>query len=303
MARRFYQLPSLTSLNTFDACARHSSFTGAAGELGVTLGAVSRQIKSLEDELNCQLFKRRYRGVELTSEGLDLHQTVAASFHQIGRVCQSLKSRGSGADVTIAATTAFATLWLMPRLGGFWQSHKEIELNHSISDNPNDPGFVNADMRVRYGDGKWRGEDSLHLLDDVIYPVCGNGFLADNNLVEMIDIVDLPLLRLDSLDPDWVDWDLWLAESGIQSADIKFRRFNNYVVALQAAEENQGVVLGWHSMVAPLIETGRLQRIGGRQLKAPGSYYLTWDSNRMLSASADILRQWLVSICAGIQTE
>lgn len=303
MARRFYQLPSLTGLNTFDACARHSSFTGAAGELGVTLGAVSRQIKSLEDELNCQLFKRRYRGVELTAEGLDLHQVVSVSFHQIGRLCQALKSRGSNADVTIAATTAFATLWLMPRLGGFWQAHKEIELNHSISDNPHDPGFINADMRIRYGDGNWRGEVAIHLLSDVIYPVCGRDFLQHHKLVRAEDIVNMPLLKLDSLDPGWIDWDVWLADCGYNIGDARFRRFNNYVVALQAAEENQGIALGWHSMVAPLIESGRLLRIGDRQIAAPGSYYLTWDRNRTLSGAADLLRQWLVEICATIKAD
>jgi hypothetical protein len=72
VARRYYQLPSLTSLNTFDACARHGSFTAAASELGVTLGAVSRQVKGLEAELDCPLFLRHHRGVELTREGIDL---------------------------------------------------------------------------------------------------------------------------------------------------------------------------------------------------------------------------------------
>lgn len=300
MARRFYQLPSLTGLSTFDACARHGSFTGAAAELGVTLGAVSRQIKSLEDELNCQLFRRQYRGVELTAEGIDLHQLVGSNFHQIGRLCQDLRSRGSHTDVTIAATTAFATLWLMPRLGGFWQAHKEIELNHSISDNPNDPGFVNADMRVRYGDGNWRGEVAVKLFDDVIYPVCGKSFLHSHQINQAEDIVDLPLLKLDSLDTAWTGWEVWLAECGFDSSKAKFRRFNNYVVALQAAEENQGVALGWHSMVSPLIENGRLTRLGDIEIAAPGSYYLTWDVNRPLSPSANLLRQWLVEFCTSI---
>ena len=296
MARRFYQLPSLTGLNTFDACARHGSFTGAAGELGVTLGAVSRQIKSLEDELDCQLFRRQYRGVELTAEGLDLHQLVGNSFYQIGRLCQVLKSRGGRADITMAATTAFATLWLMPRLGDFWQQHKDIALNHSISDNPNDPGFIHADMRIRYGSGNWRGEVASKLFDDVIYPVCGVDFAKSHELKQPEHLLDLPLLRLDSLDPAWTGWNAWLAEWGCRLPDANFRHFNNYVVALQAAEENQGVALGWHSMVAPLIERGRLVRIGEMEIPAPGSFYLTWDVDRALSEQADLLRQWLLGV-------
>lgn len=297
MARRYYQLPSLTGLNSFDACARHGSFTDAARELGVTLGAVSRQIKALEDELACKLFHRQYRGVELTIEGLELHQLVGSSFHQIGRLCQALRSRSHNADVTIAATTAFATLWLMPRLGSFWQAHEDIALNHSISDNPNDPGFVNADMRVRYGDGIWPGEVSTKLFDDTIYPVCGTGFAKNHVPPQPQHLSDLPLLRLDSFDPAWTGWKAWMAEWGVSLSEAKFRRFNNYVVALQAAEENQGVALGWHSMVAPLIERDRLVRFGDMEIKAPGSYYLTWDVDRALSAEADVLRQWLIRVC------
>lgn len=297
MARRYYQLPSLTGLNTFDACARHGSFTGAATELGVTLGAVSRQIKSLEVDLNCSLFKRRYRGVELTAEGADLHLTVSNSFHQIGRICQDMRRHGNHSVVTIAATTAFATLWLMPRLSSFWQSHQDIELNHSISDNPGDPGFVNADMRIRYGDGNWRGESALHLFDERIYPVCGNGFFKQVRISQVEDIAQYTLLKLDSLDPAWIGWDDWFSILGISAADLRFRRFNNYVVALQAAEENQGIALGWHSMVVSLIDNGRLCRIGESEIRAPGAYYLTWDSNRQLSKPAQILKQWLVDVC------
>ena len=294
MARRFYQLPSLTGLNTFDSCARHGSFTAAAAELGVTLGAVSRQIKALENELNCGLFVRHHRCVELTAEGLDLYQVVSSSFQQIGRLCQTFKSRARSADVTLAATTAFASLWLMPRLGRFWQQHRDINLNHAISDNPLDAGFVNADMRIRYGDGQWRGEQSIRLLDDRIYPVCGSGFARQHELRHPQDLLALPLLRLESIDPAWIGWDTWLTELGCDLSGINYRRFNNYVVALQAAEENQGVALGWHSMVAPLIRQGRLVRLGDWEIEAPGSYFLTWDGSRPLSEAADRLRQWLL---------
>ena len=112
MARRFYQLPSLTGLNTFESCARHGSFTAAAQELGVTLGAVSRQVKALENELETTLFLRRHRGVELTAEGLDLFQVLSSGFQQIGRLCRDFKHRAQRADVTLGATTALASLWL-----------------------------------------------------------------------------------------------------------------------------------------------------------------------------------------------
>jgi len=262
MARRYYQLPSLTGLNTFDACARHGSFTAAAGELGVTLGAVSRQVKALEAELDCPLFLRLHRGVELTAEGLDLFQTLSSSFQQIGRLCQEFRKRAQSTDVTLAATTAFASLWLMPRIGGFWQQYQDVNLNHAISDNPLDSGFVNADIRIRYGGGVWRGEETVKLFDDRIYPVCGRGFSERHNLQQPGDLLDYPLLQLDGVDPAWTSWELPLQRWGCDVRLARLRRFNNYVVALQAAEENQGIVLGWHSLVGALVQRGQLARIG-----------------------------------------
>ena len=296
MARRFYKLPSLTGLNTFDACARHGSLTQAARELGVTLGAVSRQIKLLENELESTLFNRHHRGVELTLDGRELHRVLSSSFRNIGELCDSLKNRGKSSDVVIAATTAFASLWLMPRLGQFWGEYPEITLNHSISDNPSDPGFVSSDIRIRYGNGKWSGEGASKLFDDVIYPVCGVQFAQHHKVSKPGDLITLPLLQLDSLDPDWTGWDRWFGEWNLKLANAKFRRFNNYVVALQAAQENHGVVLGWHSMVESLIQQGRLVRLGNMEIPAPGSFFITWDINRPLSEQADSLRQWLLKI-------
>jgi DNA-binding transcriptional LysR family regulator len=294
MARRYYQLPSLTGLNTFDACARHGSFTAAAAELGVTLGAVSRQVKALEIELDTPLFLRLHRGVELTAAGIDLFQALSSSFQHIGRLCQAFRNRAASSDVTLAATTAFASLWLMPRIGGFWQHNQDVNLNHAISDNPLDSGFLNADMRIRYGDGHWRGEQTIRLFGDRIYPVCGYGFLQQHGPRDANDLLRHPLLQLDSVDPAWSGWELPLRRWGCDVRRASFRRFNNYVVALQAAEENQGIVLGWHSQVAALIERGQLARVGAMEIEAPGSFYLAWAENRPLSAAALRLRDWLL---------
>jgi LysR family glycine cleavage system transcriptional activator len=303
VARRHYKLPSLTGLNTFDACARHGSLTRAASELGVTLGAVSRQVKSLEIDLGSALFKRHYRGVELTKTGYELHLVLSSSFQNIGNLWQEIKSRGETTDITIGATTAFASLWLMPRLGGFWAQHKQIALNHSISDNPDDAGFVSADIRIRYGNGHWPGQSATRLFDDIIYPVCGRQFARQNELACPEHLAKLPLLRLDSLDPAWTGWNRWIAKWGVVLPETNFRHFNNYVVALQAAEENQGVALGWHSQVEPLIKQNKLVRLGDMEMKAPGSYYLTWDSNRPLSSQAKLLSDWLVGISAALGEE
>ncbi len=295
MSRRYYRLPSLTSIGTFETCARHGSFTAAAGELGVTLGAVSRQIKLLEEELGCPLFMRRYRGVELTDEGQELFHLVSNSFQQIGSLCEQLRSRVNQTEVTIAANAAFSMLWLMPRLSDFWRRYPGINVSHVISDNASDPAFLRADLRIRYGSGDWYRESSEVLFGDSIYPVCGNSFAVNHDIKTVEDLLQLPLIRLDDVDPNWTGWKRWFGHWNIEASQLNYRRFNNYVVALQAAEENQGVLLGWDKLVAPLVKQNRLVRLLDFSMAAPDRYYLTWDSNRELSEAAGTLRDWLAS--------
>ena len=293
MSKRYYRLPTLTSISSFETCARHGSFTAAASELGVTLGAVSRQIKLLEEELGCSLFVRRYRGVELTEEGKELFHLVSSSFQQIGNCCENFRNRNNPSEVTIAANAAFSMLWLMPRLSDFWRRYPSINVSHVISDNVNDPAFLRADLRIRYGNGDWSRESSQQLFGDSIYPVCGNEFARQNSIETVADLLRLPLIRLDDVDPNWTGWKRWLDHWSIDSGQLNYRRFNNYVVALQAAEENQGVLLGWDCLVAPLVEQKRLVKPLVNTMPAPESYHLTWDSNRELSDAARTLREWL----------
>ncbi|NKB77118.1 MAG: LysR family transcriptional regulator [Gammaproteobacteria bacterium] len=295
MARRHYHLPSLTSLNTFESCARQVSFKLASRELGVTLGAVSRQIKQLEGELGCGLFIRNQRGVTLTQEGMELQNSLSASFSNIANACRSIQLRGYQSNVTIAATTAFASLWLMPRLSEFWDTHKNIIINHAISDNANDVVYQQSDIRIRYGAGEWPGETSVILFKDVIYPVCGQDLLKGKKISDPIQLLQYPLLQLDGLDPQWSTWEEWMSQWGVDDCKTNFRRFTNYLIALQAAEKNQGVSLGWHSLVEPLIKDGKLMRIGKWEIPAPCAFYLTWDTQGELSQDAKLLQQWLLT--------
>jgi DNA-binding transcriptional LysR family regulator len=100
-------------------------------------------------------------------------------------------------------------------------------------------------------------------------------------------------LDMHGLDAEWLVWNGWFDRAGLPRPTPQARRFNNYVIALQAARENQGVALGWHSQVKPLIDAGKLVRLTSAAIPAPGAFYVTWDANRSLSHAALTLREWL----------
>ena len=298
MVRRYYDLPSLTTLAIFEASARHLSFKLAAAELNVTPGAVSKQIKAIEDELGVPLFVRRGTGVSLTSAGEDLYGVLSSSFSRAAEVVRTIKRGDRSKNVTIACTDAFATMWLIPRMADFWERFPEITVDHLISDNPRDYRRAEVELRVRYGLGAWADETAELLFDDTIYPVCGPGFARRHRNVKAEALPDLPLLHVDWVDPEWADWDEVFRRAQIPHGPNKGRRFGKFSVALQAAQADQGVAVGWHRLVRHLLRDAKLVRLTDLEMPAPGGYYLTWNERRTLSPAAETLRSWLREMAA-----
>ncbi len=298
MVRRYYDLPSLTTLAVFEASARHLSFKLAAAELNVTPGAISRQIKAIEDELGVPLFTRLGTGVALTSAGEDLYGVLASSFSRAADVVRTVKRGDRSKNVTLACTDAFATNWLIPRMPDFWARYRDISVDHLISDNPRDYRRAEVELRIRYGFGSWSDENAELLFDETIYPVCGPEFAKAHPDATPESLPDLPLLHVDWVDPDWTSWDEMFRRAKIPHGPTRGRRFGKFFVALQAAQADQGIAIGWHRLVKLLIEEGKLARLTDLELPAPGGYYLTWNNNRTLSPAAGSLRTWLREMAA-----
>src|SRR5215510_14085919 len=294
MVRRYYELPSLTSLAIFEAAARHLSFKRAAAELNITTGAVSKQIKAIEDELGVPLFVRGTNvGVSLTPAGEDLYSVLSNSFSRASEVVRTIKRGDPSKNVTLACTDAFATMWLVPRMSDFWARFPDVVVDHLISDNPRDYRRAEVELRVRYGLGAWADETAELLFDETIYPVCGPGFAGRHRAATTEALPDLPLLHVDWVDPEWADWDEVLRRARIPHGPNKGRRFGKFSVALQAAQADQGVAVGWQRLVRHLLAEGKLVRLTDLEMPAPGGYYLTWNDRRTLSPAAETFRTWL----------
>ena len=207
MARRHYKLPSLNTLAAFETSARHGSFKNAAQELGVTPGAVSHQIKGLEEDLDVVLFDRQHRGVEITPEGQKLFKVLQDSFSDISTTLSEIRNSAQKPVVTISATTAFSSLWLTPRLTQFWKTCGDISVNQHVSDTPN-PFDETPDLRIVYG---FRQQNNPKLKAQVLFrdeliPVCSPGFLDAHPDTSLNALAAAPLIHLNAPDDRWTTW-------------------------------------------------------------------------------------------------
>lgn len=293
MVRRFYDLPPVTSLAVFEAAARHCSFTHAAAELNVTPGTVSRQIRSLEENLGVPLFLRNNRGVILTVDGEALFHVLASGFSHAADTVRAIRRGETARRIIVACSDVFGSMWLVPRMPDFWQRYPEIKVDHLITDNT--PNFRRAEveLRIRFGSGTWADETSELLFDDRVYPVCSPSFAHDHANMSLADLKDIPLLDVEWVATDWLRWEDMLAHVGIPVHAANVRRFGKFSVALQAAMADQGVVIGWHRIVEPLIREGKLMRYSELVMQPPGGYYLTWNTARKLSPAALQFKAWM----------
>jgi len=162
---------SLDGLRAFEAVARRLSFSAAAEELFLTQSAVSRQIKSLEDELGASLFNRGTRRVELTAAGLALLQSVEPALERIDRTVRHLRVASGRRHVNVSTFASFATLWLMPRLVGFQQRHPDIDIRISATEKLVDEDDPEFDLLLRYDFQAKVPKGAELLFDELISPV------------------------------------------------------------------------------------------------------------------------------------
>jgi LysR family transcriptional regulator, glycine cleavage system transcriptional activator len=294
MAHKHYNFPSLNGLAAFEAAGRHMSLTRAAQEMNVTPGAVSKHIKALEEETGAKLFIRLHRSLELTTEGAALLETLTSSLSKIAETLDSFRSGGPARAVTIGTTSAFAQFWLMPRMGRFWTEHQDIVVDHVISDKTQDSMISPLDLRVRYGSGTFPDETATKLFDDWILALAAPAYVKGRSIEALSDLAGEQLLSVEGVDWSWTTWADFMRDGGASARRLKVRRFNSFVIAVQAALDGQGIVLGWKGLVQSLIDAKRLMPVAGHQMPAPQSFYLTWSAKRSLSSEATILKDWLL---------
>ncbi|WP_233243053.1 LysR family transcriptional regulator [Thioclava sp. NG1] len=289
--QRPYDLPSLSSLNCFEAAARKLSFKAAASELNVTPTAVSHQIRALETELGQQLFRRQHRGVELTEAGAYLFNAVQRSFEAISDVVRDMRGPVAEDDVMVLASTAVSSLWLTPRLTEFWLTHPEINVSQIVSDAVDLEATV--DLSLHYGVFPEGDESCTQLFQDRICAVGSEAFAARYGIASAHDLHRVPLIHITRERHRWTEWPDWLSELGCPQPTGKRITVNNYMIGLQMAKEGIGALLGWDGLVGHLIEAEELVTLGAESVVSPQCFYIK--VHRRASAKAKKFRDWLVA--------
>lgn len=243
---------SLNAVRVFLIAARHLSIKQAADEISVTPGAVSHQVKALEDALGRQLFLRRNNAIELTDIGAQLVRAASPGLHTLHSALEQVIRDTD--TLRIRASMSFAMRWLIPKLHQFKTknpgAHVELETVFDIDrQNP-----VTADVTIAYYRHDACPEGADLLFDDVCRP-----YLAPSLLTKLAtpgDVTSIPALQ--SAKGNW-DWQLWLAKTGLRGAELSFtERFDLDDAALRAACAGMGMVLTSEFMIESELADGRL---------------------------------------------
>ncbi|MEP9368187.1 LysR substrate-binding domain-containing protein [Xanthobacter sp. VNH20] len=251
-------LPPLNAVRAFEAAARRSSFKDAAAELGVTHGAVSRQIRLLEEWLGPPaLFRRLSHGVALTAEGRALLGEIQPALERIGRAAAIHGRKASGTVVLrVNALATFSLRWLVPKLGLLREMHPDIEIELTTSNEPVDGLAGDYDLVIRGGPDAFHGFAARSLLSERRLPACSPALLRRQPLDEVGDLAQHTLLHVASMPRLWRDW---LARTGHGSLEPQaMLTLDHFYLSIQAAVDGLGIAMAPSTLIEDDLRAGRL---------------------------------------------
>jgi LysR family glycine cleavage system transcriptional activator len=291
------RLPPLSALRAFEAVARHLSFTRAADELHVTPAAISQQVKGLEDQLGVQLFERSRRAVALTDAGVSILPDVRAGFASLSRVLDRNIRKPQGPALRISVAPSFASKWLLPRMPNFAAQYPDIQLRISATPALADLKNDEADLAIRFGVGRYPGLRSEPLFREALCPLCSPRFSKGKRALRTpADLKRFQLLHDLSLpgDPQPPGWTQWLNLAGVPEVNAnRGTCFSLAELALQAAIDGAGVVLGRLALAEVDLAAGRLWRPFQPTLELDLGYFLVTPKRRHESNEVQCFRNWL----------
>lgn len=301
-------LPPLNALRAFEAAARHSSMTRAADELHVTPGALSHQIRGLEEALGVALFERGVRSIALTDAGARLYPGLRAGFAHIREAMTALDETPGERVLVVSTLPGFTAKWLAPRLWRFSEAHPDIDVRVASTQGCADftTDGVHAALRSLRADAPPDPELVVDHLMDVSYaPVCSPRFMDERGPFETPDDLSrVPLIHDDSL-AGWtqtIGWGEWFSRAGAQVEETtRGLRFSSADHALDAAVEGAGVLLASDVLAYDELRTGRLVLPFDLKLRANRAYCFVCPKRLRERANVQAFRAWAKAEAAAMR--
>lgn len=288
-------LPPLNGLKAFEAAARSESFTRAAEELNVTQGAVSHQVKALEETLGLKLFHRERQRLILTEAGRDYLAVVRDALDRIAVGTERLLRRQESGALTVSTSPDFAAKWLVNRLSRFAQNYPDVDLRVSATTHYVDFARDDVDIAIRHGDGNWPGLEVQRLYAERLFPVCSPKLVAGRNrITKAADLLKFPLLRLE----DAKNWTRLFEAAGLKAAVGPGPVLNRASMLLDAAIDGQGIALARTALAAWDLINGRLVRPVDISLRVANTYWIVCPKAASTIPKIATFRNWVLAEAA-----
>lgn len=284
-----HRLPNLAALRAFEAAARLQNFSRAAEEIHVTHGAISHQVRALEEELGVALFARHGKRLTITAEGLHFAAAVRRALLEIATAANALRVDSMQKRLTVTALPSFAARWLSPRIGRFIEQHPELEVMLQSSNQLTDFIREAVDVGIRFGSGHYPGLAVEKVMDDYYYPVASPRFNGGKLPCSPQMLAQAPLLRCEG-EP----WRPWFRAAGLDLREPAGGLvFQDASMLVRAAAEGHGIALVRHSIAMTELASGELVRLFEIAVECPHSYYFVCLPGALQKPQVQAFRNWL----------
>ncbi|OWT65894.1 LysR substrate-binding domain-containing protein [Candidimonas nitroreducens] len=294
------KIPPMNPLRAFYVVARTKSLTKAAQELHVGQSAISKQLDVLEKYFGVKLFRREQRGISLTDIGQELAQRIVPAFDQIADAAAGIAERSDGNKIRVHTYTTFAAKWLIPRLEDFHTQYPRLSVQIIASVDEMDFENDRIDFSIQLGRGARAGLEVDLLFDDIIEPVCSQGFLLQHAPETAYPQAVLRTRLLDSHYRPKSDWQAWAQACHYEKeiADTPHMNFSSSVLTWQAAMDGLGVAIGQMALLTEDIEKGKLVAPFKQPVRTGLSFRLLRPKAQREERKIVLFRDWILAQAA-----
>lgn len=286
--KKGYRLPPLNSLKVFMAAATQSSIAKAALDLNITQGAVSRQVKQVEECLGVPLFVRRNRGIHLTNEGTLLSQTCQSMFNILTETCERISEQADLGPLVLSCEPTIAMHWLIPRLAAFKTEYPDINIHLYTAGGAIDLKQNRVDLALRRNDFTWSKDYYSEVIAvEKIGPVCTPEYWSENTQ----EAFNTCFLHTNTRPEAWSKWKK-AANKKIEAHSEMY--FEHFYLSLQAACNGLGIAIGSTYMAFNDINAQRLIAPFGF-LEDGTQYHLISEQPFVTDSRKEIFKNWLKS--------